>query len=122
MRAQKDTQDAFMRYTSCLDIERQARQAVASAEKRRDDISTPIPKTHLTTTQCFLLVAVLLSQNQVPLGAPTSSFVYGTPPTVFPDTRSRKSSISGDDRRSPPRYPMEVNPNSSGISSNENSL
>jgi hypothetical protein len=50
MRAQKDTQDAFMRYTSCLDIERQARQAVASAEKRRDDISTPIPKTHLTTT------------------------------------------------------------------------
>jgi len=49
MRAQKDTQDAFMRYTSCLDIERQARQAVASAEKRRDDISTPIPKVHLTT-------------------------------------------------------------------------
>lgn len=39
MRAQKDTQDAFMRYTSCLDIERQARQAVAAAEKRRDDIS-----------------------------------------------------------------------------------
>ena len=39
MRAQKDTQDAFMRYTTCLDIERQARQAVASAEKRRDDIS-----------------------------------------------------------------------------------
>lgn len=39
LRAQKDTQDAFMRYTSCLDIERQARQAVAGAEKRRDDIS-----------------------------------------------------------------------------------
>ncbi|KAF8958960.1 hypothetical protein BDZ97DRAFT_1840048 [Flammula alnicola] len=74
LRAQKDTQDAFMRYTSCLDIERQARQAVAGAEKRRDDI-----------------MAILLSQNQVPL-----------------DTRSRKSSISGDDRRSPPRYPMEV--------------
>ncbi|KAF9476089.1 hypothetical protein BDN70DRAFT_882857 [Pholiota conissans] len=73
MRAQKDTQDAFMRYTSCLDIERQARQAVASAEKRRDDI-----------------MAILLSQNQLPI-----------------DTRSRKSSISGDDRRSPPRYPME---------------
>lgn len=29
-----------MRYTSCLDIERQARQAVVGAEKRRDDIST----------------------------------------------------------------------------------
>lgn len=28
-----------MRYTSCLDIERQARQAVSTAEKRRDDIS-----------------------------------------------------------------------------------
>ncbi|KAF8153234.1 hypothetical protein B0H34DRAFT_722725 [Crassisporium funariophilum] len=72
MRAQKDTQEAFMRYTSCLDVERQARQAVVGAEKRRDDI-----------------MAVLL-QNQVPM-----------------DTRSRKSSISGDDRRSPPRYPME---------------
>ncbi|KAF8884233.1 hypothetical protein CPB84DRAFT_1838058 [Gymnopilus junonius] len=73
LRAQKDTQDAFMRYTSCLDIERQARLAVNSAEKRRDDI-----------------MAILLSQNQIPL-----------------DTRSRKSSIEGDDRRSPPRYPME---------------
>jgi hypothetical protein len=40
LRAQKDTQDAFMRYTTCLDVERQARQGVAAAEKRRDDIST----------------------------------------------------------------------------------
>ena len=39
MRAQKDTQEAFMRYTTCLDIERQARMAVTAAEKRRDDIS-----------------------------------------------------------------------------------
>lgn len=39
LRAQKDTQDAFMRYTACLDVERQARQAVTTAEKRRDDIS-----------------------------------------------------------------------------------
>jgi hypothetical protein len=38
-RAQKDTEDSFMRYTSCLDLERQARLAVLSAEKRRDDIS-----------------------------------------------------------------------------------
>ncbi|KAF9011865.1 hypothetical protein BDQ17DRAFT_1396913 [Cyathus striatus] len=38
LRAQKDTQDAFMKYTACLDIERQARQAVTTAEKRRDDI------------------------------------------------------------------------------------
>ena len=37
-RAQKDTQDAFLRYTACLDAERQARQAVVSAEKRRDDV------------------------------------------------------------------------------------
>lgn len=28
-----------MRYTSCLDLERQARLAVLSSEKRRDDIS-----------------------------------------------------------------------------------
>lgn len=75
LRAQKDTQDAFMRYTSCLDIERQARQAVAGAEKRRDDI-----------------MSLLLSQNQLPLDT---------------NGRSRKSSLSGDDRRSPPRYPME---------------
>ncbi|PPR03817.1 hypothetical protein CVT26_000993 [Gymnopilus dilepis] len=73
MRASKETQDAFMRYTSCLDVERQARIAVNSAEKRRDDI-----------------MAILLSQSQIPL-----------------DTRSRKSSIEGDDRRSPPRYPIE---------------
>ncbi|KAF5384374.1 hypothetical protein D9615_003322 [Tricholomella constricta] len=46
-RAQKDTQDAFMRYTACLDVERQARHAVTAAEKRRDDI-----------------MGVLLSQNQ----------------------------------------------------------
>ena len=37
--AQKETQDAFMRYTACMDVERQARQAVTTAEKRRDDIS-----------------------------------------------------------------------------------
>lgn len=75
-RAQKETEDSFMRYTSCLDVERQARQAVLSAEKRRDDI-----------------MAVLLSQSQQL--------------NLLPDARSRKSSISGDDRRSPPRYPIE---------------
>ncbi|KAK0205498.1 hypothetical protein DFS33DRAFT_774281 [Desarmillaria ectypa] len=37
-RTQKETQDAFLRYTACLDAERQARQSVAAAEKRRDDI------------------------------------------------------------------------------------
>ena len=39
MRAQKDTQEAFMRYTSYREIEQQARIAVTNAEKRRDDIS-----------------------------------------------------------------------------------
>jgi len=39
IRAQKETQDAFMRYTACLDVERQTRQTVTTAEKRRDDIS-----------------------------------------------------------------------------------
>lgn len=43
LRAQKDTQDSFMRYTACLDVERQARQAVTTAEKRRDDISEFLP-------------------------------------------------------------------------------
>ncbi|PFH53436.1 hypothetical protein AMATHDRAFT_54465 [Amanita thiersii Skay4041] len=73
IRAQKDTQEAFMRYTTCLDIERQARMAVTAAEKRRDDV-----------------MAQLLARNQ----SDTS--------------RSRNSSFSGDDRRSPPRYPTEA--------------
>ncbi|TFK75668.1 hypothetical protein BDN72DRAFT_449856 [Pluteus cervinus] len=70
-RAQKETQDAFLRYTACLDMERQARQAVTAAEKRRDDI-----------------MGLLLSQNQN-------------------DNRSRHSSMSDDERRSPPRYTAE---------------
>ncbi|KAF9255861.1 hypothetical protein L218DRAFT_966880 [Marasmius fiardii PR-910] len=41
-RAQKDTQDAFLRYTACLDAERQARQSVATAEKRRDDVMSAL--------------------------------------------------------------------------------
>ncbi|KAF9467142.1 hypothetical protein BDZ94DRAFT_54024 [Collybia nuda] len=69
MRAQKDTQDAFMKYTSCLDLERQARQAVTAAEKRRDDI-----------------MGALLSQS------------------LPGETRSRHSSFSADERRSPSRY------------------
>jgi len=69
-RAQKDTQDAFMRYTACLDVERQARQAVTAAEKRRDNI-----------------MGVLLSQNQ---------------PAI--ESRSRHSSFSGEEHRSPSKY------------------
>ncbi|KAJ7216603.1 hypothetical protein GGX14DRAFT_605439 [Mycena pura] len=46
-RAQKETQDAFLRYTNCIDAERHARDAVAAAEKRRDNI-----------------MAALLSRNQ----------------------------------------------------------
>lgn len=38
-RAQKDTQDAFMRYTACMETERLARQAVSASEKHRDDVS-----------------------------------------------------------------------------------
>ena len=38
-RAQKDTQDAFRRYRSCLDIETQAWQQVSAAEERRDALS-----------------------------------------------------------------------------------
>jgi hypothetical protein len=38
-RAQKDTADALLRYTTCLETENQARAAMNVAEKRRDDIS-----------------------------------------------------------------------------------
>ncbi|KAJ8083194.1 hypothetical protein PM082_009064 [Marasmius tenuissimus] len=41
-RAQKETSDAFLRYTACLDAERQARQSVANAEKRRDDVMSAL--------------------------------------------------------------------------------
>ncbi|KAJ3522232.1 hypothetical protein NMY22_g11984 [Coprinellus aureogranulatus] len=73
-RAQKETQDAFMRYTSCLDLERQARQAVTAAERRRDDI-----------------VSVILQRNSA----------------VIAENRSRKSSVSEEQRHSPSRYAME---------------
>ncbi|KAF8208282.1 hypothetical protein K438DRAFT_1713130 [Mycena galopus ATCC 62051] len=41
-RAQKDTQDAFLRYTTCLETENQARTAINAAEKRRDDIMSTL--------------------------------------------------------------------------------
>ncbi|KIY49781.1 hypothetical protein FISHEDRAFT_40695 [Fistulina hepatica ATCC 64428] len=47
-RAQQETHEAFLRYTACLEAEQQARQTVAAAEKRRDD-----------------LVALLISKNHV---------------------------------------------------------
>ncbi|KAJ3564902.1 hypothetical protein NP233_g7989 [Leucocoprinus birnbaumii] len=82
LRAQKDTQDAFMRYTACLDVERQARQAVTTAEKRRDDI-----------------MGALLARSQAPPG------------DFAADSRSRNSSLSGDERASPSRYHAEFQDN-----------
>jgi hypothetical protein len=38
-RALVETQEAFLKYTACLEAERQARRDVAAAERRRDDIS-----------------------------------------------------------------------------------
>ncbi|KAL6301528.1 hypothetical protein BKA93DRAFT_738591 [Sparassis latifolia] len=40
LRAQRETQEAFALYTSCLDTESRARQQVSLAEERRDAIST----------------------------------------------------------------------------------
>lgn len=39
-RAQRDTQESFKRYKTCLDVEAQALQQVTSAEERRDALST----------------------------------------------------------------------------------
>ena len=39
-RAQRDTQEAFKRYKTCLDVEAQALQQVCNAEERRDALST----------------------------------------------------------------------------------
>ncbi|EKM78425.1 hypothetical protein AGABI1DRAFT_107605 [Agaricus bisporus var. burnettii JB137-S8] len=88
LRAQKDTQDSFMRYTACLDVERQARQAVTTAEKRRDDIMT-----------------VLLARSQ----PQTGDLDFGA------DSRSRNSSLSGDERGSPSRYHAEFQDNRSAF-------
>jgi hypothetical protein len=40
-RAQKDTQEAFLRYTSCLETERRARQELAAAEQHYGGLSEP---------------------------------------------------------------------------------
>lgn len=56
-----------MRYTSYREIEQQARLAVTNAEKRRDDISKGM-KTVDDAHAYFLLVAIILAQNQVPMG------------------------------------------------------
>ncbi|KAJ7779569.1 hypothetical protein B0H14DRAFT_2961954 [Mycena olivaceomarginata] len=63
-RAQKDTQDAFLRYTSSLEAERQARDAVAAAEKRRDNI-----------------MATLLNRNQAVDSQSRHSSVSGDEPS-----------------------------------------
>ncbi|KAJ7747924.1 hypothetical protein DFH07DRAFT_573728 [Mycena maculata] len=63
-RAQKDTQDAFLRYTTCLETERQARAAVTTAEKRRDDI-----------------MAALLTRNQAVDSQSRHSSVSGDEPS-----------------------------------------
>ncbi|KAJ7704311.1 hypothetical protein B0H17DRAFT_1039231 [Mycena rosella] len=63
-RAQKDTQDAFLRYTNCLETERQARAAVTTAEKRRDDI-----------------MAALLTRNQAVDNQSRQSSVSGDEPS-----------------------------------------
>ncbi|KAJ7326423.1 hypothetical protein DFH08DRAFT_885814 [Mycena albidolilacea] len=63
-RAQKDTQDAFLRYTNSLEAERQARDAVAAAEKRRDNI-----------------MATLLNRNQAVDSQSRHSSVSGDEPS-----------------------------------------
>ncbi|KAH9926535.1 hypothetical protein B0H21DRAFT_139446 [Amylocystis lapponica] len=53
-RAQRDTQDAFSRYTACLDAETLARQQVALAEERRDTLVSSLvdsfPGEHIEDT------------------------------------------------------------------------
>jgi len=108
MRAQKDTQEAFTRYTSYREVEQQARLAVTNAEKRRDDISK---RGQLLTTPLLISFSGYHSSPKPAAdGFVNGAFLSNIGPTIFfyPDVRSRKSSVSGDDRRSPPRYPMEV--------------
>ena len=69
MRAQKDTQEAFMRYTSYREIEQQARLAVTNAEKRRDDISEHMETLFTKPTCLSPTVAIILAQNQMPIGS-----------------------------------------------------
>ncbi|KAK7050017.1 hypothetical protein VNI00_005448 [Paramarasmius palmivorus] len=78
-RVQKETQDAFLRYTACLDAERQARQSVMNAEKRRDEVTA---------------VAALLSLNQGLPQAYSPHMSTLAHPSAGVDQRSRHSSVS----------------------------
>lgn len=99
VRAKKDTQAAFMKYTTCLEVERQARQAVAVAEKRRNSFLT-LPN----------------SENSFDVG----SFSFGQDAkycSLSSDFRARRSSFTTDDRQqSPSRFLMD-NPSQDSRSS-----
>ncbi|KAL0058047.1 hypothetical protein AAF712_015297, partial [Marasmius tenuissimus] len=96
-RAQKETSDAFLRYTACLDAERQARQSVANAEKRRDDVSGYLFASMLPpTVPDSGAVSALLSPNQG-MAAQTSCSPYMSAmahPAGVDQQRSRHSSVS----------------------------
>lgn len=57
-----------MRYTACLDVERQTRQTVTTAEKRRDDISMCHWNLSCTFSKWMMKVGVLLARSQHPAG------------------------------------------------------
>lgn len=50
-RAQHDSQEAFQTYTTSLELERQARQEVHTAEQRRDDLSE-LHLRYIVTVMC----------------------------------------------------------------------
>ncbi|KAF8653389.1 hypothetical protein AX16_003961 [Volvariella volvacea WC 439] len=81
-RAQKESQDAFLRYTACLDVERQTQQAVISAEKRRDE-----------------MMAILLARNQAAVDD-----VRSRPPSASDDERRSPPRYNVNDIRSTDVY------------------
>ena len=113
-RAQKETSDAFLRYTACLDAERQARQSVANAEKRRDDVSGYLSSSMLPpTVPDSGAVSALLSLNQGMAAQTTYSphMAAMAHPGGVDQQRSRHSSVSLEETQAAQalaRYHSEV--------------
>lgn len=94
-RAQKDTQDSFRRYKSCLDIEAQALQQVNAAEERRDALSECPISLHVANTHIYISISVA-SLMEAYRAESEGKFIYvrflvPTDAELVSETSSRKS-------------------------------
>ncbi|KAI0090211.1 hypothetical protein BDY19DRAFT_992433 [Irpex rosettiformis] len=90
-RAQRDTQEAFKRYKTCLDVEAQALQQVNTAEERRDTLSelmaTPSSLERIMTVSKWPLYLTLIN-FEASASSSRQSFAQEEPLTSHLDPRS----------------------------------